>query len=188
MTTALPTSRPQSIKPSTDVANLARGHDLGEVFAAGSTLRRRWLWVGAGALLLTFAALDWAGGLLFPAIGPITAPAALVFAGLGVAAIMLGVLRRTRGFQITRQGVVTITGGRVFGERHLYPWSSLQRLGGRRAGDDAVKVFYIQQHVTRHCPLKGSRMTVQAYDHLIDRLRVVLGDRYKNLKLGGLEG
>lgn len=184
MTTALPTSG----SAPADVANLARGHDLGEVFAAGSTVRRRWAWVGVGAILLIFAGLDWAGGWLFPSIGPITNPAALVFGGLGIAAVMMGVLRRTRGFQITRQGVITITGGRTFGERHLYPWSSLQRLGGRRAGEDAVKLFYVQQHVTRHCPLKGSRMTVQAYDHLIDRLRVVLGDRFKNLKLGGLEG
>lgn len=188
MTTVLPTSGSRPIDAAADVANLACGHDLGEVFAAGSTVRRRWAWVGVGAALLAFAGLDWAGGLLIPSIGSITTPAATVFAGLGVVAVMLGVLRRTRGFEVTRQGVVTLSGGRIFGDRHLFPWSSLQRLGGQRVGNEEVRLFYVQQHVTRQCPLKGSRMTVQAYDHLIDRLRVVLGDRFKNLKLGGLEG
>lgn len=187
MTTALPTSGPRPIEPAGGVAKIARGHDVGEVFAAGSTVRRRWVWMGVGAALLAFAALDWAGGVLIPSIVSITAPAAGVFAVLGVGALLLGLLRRTRGYEITRQGVVTFTGGRVFGDRHLFPWSSLKRLGGRRVGEDEVQLFYVQQHVTRRCPLKGSRMTVQAYDHLIDRLRVVVGDRCTNLKLGGLE-
>lgn len=192
MTTAVPTSAPTSatrpIDPARAVAKIGPGHDVGEVFAAGSTARRRLVWAGVGVALLVFAGLDLAGGLAIPTVEPFTTPAAGVLAILGVLALLLGLLRRTRGYEITRQGVVTLSGGRIFGDRHLFPWSSLQRLGGRRVGKDRVRLFYVQQHVARKCLLKGPTMTVGAYDHLIDRLRVVVGEGYKNLKLGGLEG
>ena len=94
---------------------------------------------------------------------------------------------RTRAFQVTAQGVTTLTGGPTFGDRHLYPWTHLKQFSGRRVGRGEVELFFIQQHSRLRCRLPGSRMSIEAYDRLVDRVRVVVGDRHSRLTLGGLE-
>ena len=166
----------------------ARSAGPGEVFAAGSSAARRIGWLAVGAGLLVVAWADYLLGQWAPSLRGVTRVSALALAAVGVVVLTLAIWRRTKGYQVRAEGLLLVTGGAIFGDRQLLPWSSLEWFGGRRAGPDDVTLAYRQQHVARDCPLPGRRLSVHDFDRLIDRLRVVLGDRHPGLKLGGLEG
>ena len=159
-----------------------------EVFAAGSSVGRRRMWVAAGCALLLVAYVDWLLGEWVPGMEGLTAPSAALLGALGLLVVTVAVWRRGRAFQVRSNGILLVTGGPIFGDRQLLPWGSLTQFSGRRVGPDEVCLFFRQQHVSGDKRLPGRPLTVHEYDRLIDRLRVVLGKRYPQLELGGLEG
>jgi hypothetical protein len=159
-----------------------------DVFASGSSAGRRRLLVGAGLGLLLLAYVDWLIGELSPAAAGVTGPVAMVLGLLGLTVLTLAAWRRSRAHQVRSAGILLVSGGPIFGDRQLVPWSSITHFGGRRSGDDGVCLVFRQQHIWGEQKLPGRALTVAEYDRLIDRLRVVLGGRFPDLELGGLEG
>lgn len=159
----------------------------GEVFAAGSSIGRRRVWVLAGFALLVLAYGTWLMGALSPQLRDFTDPSALLLAAVGLLVVSVAVWRRARGFQVRGDGIVLANGGPIFGDKQLVPWGSITQFRGRRSGPDQVCLTFRQQHIGGDLTLPGRPMSVHEYDRLIDRLRVVLGNRYAQLELGGLE-
>ncbi len=95
--------------------------------------------------------------------------------------------RRGRSVEIRRRGIRLGSGGRSFGERQLVPWSSVIWFGGQRLRKGGVRLIFRQQHVPRDVRLPGRPMGEEEFHRLIDRLRVVLGDDFPRLRIGGIE-
>ena len=165
-----------------------RSFSSSDVFAAGSSVGRRRIWLALGFGLLFLAYLDWLVSDWSPESAVVTQPVGLLLLVLGLLVLSLAAWRRTKAHQVRAGGVLLVSGGPLFGDRQLIPWGSITRFGGRRVGDDEVCLVFTQQHIDGEQKLPGRPMSVQDYDRLIDRLRVVLGNRYPDLELGGLEG
>lgn len=157
-----------------------------EVFAAGSSASRRRLWIAIGCALLALAYFDWVAGDWAPSLSMLTAPTALLIGGIGAVILALGLWRRARSHEVRAGGIMLVSGGPIFGDRQLIPWGSVTYFGGRRVGSDEVCLFFRQQHIARDQWLPGAPLSIEEYDRLIDRLRVVLGKRFGQLELGGL--
>ena len=111
----------------------------------------------------------------------------VTIAALGAMVLSLGVWRRPRSWEIRSGGIQLVLGGPLFGDRQLIPWGSITHFGGRRTGPDEVCLSFRQQHVASVQTLPGQALTVEEYDRLIDRLRIVIGKRFPQLDLGALE-
>lgn len=166
-------SHPPAVRP--DVA----GDPL--VFARGSDGGRRFT---LGVIGLALLAAAWALFLF------VNVPALRIAAGgmaaVGGAMLLFILWRRGKAFEVRREGIRLLDGGPVFGEMSLLPWESVTWLGARQTGEGVVRLVYRQQHITGERFLPGRPISIDAYDRLIDRLRVVLGNRYPNLRLGGV--
>ena len=173
------TSTPTPVQTVPDAAVMAEAPG---VFASGRSGGRRWLWVGIGALMLVLAwiALEFGGDFG-------VAVALAMFLG-GPTAIVAAFWRRSKRFEIRREGIKIQDGGRVFGESTLIAWPSVRRLAARRMRGDRVLLYYQQTHDDSRCTLPGGVMKVSRYDRLMDRLRFVLKERHPHLQLGGLDG
>lgn len=136
--------------------------------------------------MLVVAYFDWLLGEWSPQLAALTAPSALFVAIAGLAVLGAGIWRRARAFQVRGPGILLVAGGPIFGDRQLVPWGSITHFGGRRVGPDEVCLVFRQQHVSGEQSLPGAPLSVHDYDRMIDRLRVVLGQRYPQLELGGL--
>ncbi len=152
------------------------------VFASGRSGGRRWLWVGGGLVLFAaaWAAQEYGGDL-----GVVLSLACLI---AGIAAVGLAFWRRSKRFELRREGIKIQDGGRVFGESTVLPWQTVRRLGGRKMRGDRVVLYYQSTHDDGRCLLPGGILKTARYDQLMDRLRFVLKERHPHLQLGGLEG
>ena len=159
---------------ATPAADAPRGDPL--VFARGGTGRRRAGIAAAGfALTAVGIALQARGAGVF-----------VLMTLAGVAALAVAVWRRGRAFEVRREGIRLADGGRVFGEVNLVPWESVLWFGGRPTRGGRVRLCYRQQHVRGERSLPGGVRDGRDAELLLDRLRFVLGDRYPNLRLGGV--
>jgi hypothetical protein len=136
--------------------------------------------------MLVVAYFDWQIGHWSPSLVGITFPTALIIAALGTMVLSLGLWRRPRSWEIRSGGIQLVLGGPLFGDRQLIPWGSITHFGGRRTGPDEVCLSFRQQHVASVQTLPGQALTVEEYDRLIDRLRIVIGKRFPQLDLGAL--
>ena len=148
------------------------------VFARGSTGGRRLAVALAG---LASAAVALACFAVGHGVG-------LVLAGVPAAALLsVAAWRRGRGFEVRREGVRLLDGGRLFGERTLVPWESVVWFGTRPARTPGrVRLAYRQQHVRGERALPGGTLDADAADRLLDRLRFLLAARHPNLRIGGM--
>ena len=169
-------------------AEIGRGTSAGrgDVFAAGSDGRRRRAWIAGGTALLVVAYFDWLVGDWSPGLAPLARTSALLLGLVGAAIVGVALWRRTRRYEVSAAGILLSHGGSLFGDRQLVPWESITEFSGRRAGPEGVCLVFRQQHIPRERKLPGRPLSIEEYDRLIDRLRVVIGERCGHLVLGGL--
>ena len=151
------------------------------VFASGGDGRKRIVLGAIGVMMLVLAWLVF----LFVQADLIRVLGG-VLAVIGAGLLLWVIWKRGRAFEVRAEGIRVFDGGSMFGETNLTPWESVSWFGAKSAGKDRVKLVFQKTHSKRIRRLPGAGMSVEEYDHAIDRLRVVLGNRYRNLRLGGV--
>ena len=151
------------------------------MFASGGDGSKRLILgtIGVGLLVLAWMVF------LFVEIG-IVRVAGGILALVGAGLLLWVIWKRGRAFEVRAEGIRVFDGGSMFGETNLTPWESISWFGAKSAGKGRVKLVFQKTHSKRIRRLPGAGMTTDEYNHAIDRLRVVLGNRYRNLRLGGV--
>ena len=161
----------------------AESHDPDVLYRARTGGRwRAWATLLGVALIGGGIALRWVVG-----DAPLGYLAPYVLGLPGLTLLWVAFWRRGRIVEVRRQGIRLGSGGTMFGERQLVPWTSIEWFGGRRQKDGTVCLVFRQQHVARDHPLPGKSIAEDEYHRLIDRLKVVLGDAFPRLRVGGLD-
>ena len=154
---------PPSLKPGEDV-----------VFFSGKQASPR------GAFLTVGGAIAGAGLLMLRPMAGV----ATVLLLLGASFVTIGLILRNKACEINLKGIVIRDGRDQWGDVHFIPWKSVERFGGRKARGGLVRLYYQQRGMSSRDLLPGGTMTTTAYESLVDRIRVALGPKANQLRLG----